>query len=198
MKTVTATPDSGERGVVVVLAAALIVVIMAMAALVVDTGMVLMGRTDASTAVDLAAIGGAQELPDQSAARTAALDVVDLNLNRTAYPETTPTINFPAPNVIRVQANMDMVPDDSTSGPYTVALVIIEALEATNGDTTPEVLMDALLNVSLEGPGGLVSFDPTTKAIVWNIYICEVVKGDAGYALSDVFTYESLGTDGLE
>lgn len=100
--------------------------------------------------------------------------------------------------VAAVQANMDMVPDDSTSGPYTVALVIIEALKATDGDTTPEVFMDALLNVSLEGPGGMVSFDPLTKAIVWNIYICEVVKNDAGYQLGDVFTYESVGSNGLE
>jgi len=100
--------------------------------------------------------------------------------------------------VAAVQAKMGMVPDDSTSGPYTTALIIIEALKTTDGDTTPEVFMDALLNVSLEGPGGLVSFDQTTKAIVWNIYICEVVKNDAGYQLGDVFTYESVGARGLE
>jgi len=100
--------------------------------------------------------------------------------------------------VAAVQANMGMIPDDSTSGPYTTALVIMEALEATDGDTTPEVLMDALLNVSLTGPAGLVSFDQTTKAIIWNIYICEVVNEDTGYALNDVFTYESVGPNGLQ
>jgi len=101
--------------------------------------------------------------------------------------------------VAAVQANMGVaLPDDNESGPYGVALLIIEALKATDGDTTPEVLMDALLNVHVTGPEGSVSVDPQTKAIIRNVYICEIVKNETGYALNDVYTYESVGPDGLE
>lgn len=92
----------------VILAAALLLVVIAMAALVADAGIVLLGRSDVSMAVDFAAIAGAQELPDQGAARAEALQFTRLNLNRALYPAAPPRISFPTPNTIRVEADMDL------------------------------------------------------------------------------------------
>jgi branched-chain amino acid transport system substrate-binding protein len=100
--------------------------------------------------------------------------------------------------VAAVQEKLGVVPDDTESGPYGVALIIIEALKATNGDTTPAALMQALLNVSLTGPEGAVSFDQATKVLIRNIYICKVAKEGTGYALQHVFSYEGVGANGLQ
>src|SRR3972149_7377915 len=49
--------------------------------------------------------------------------------------------------------------DDSDSGPYLGGMAIIKALQATNGDTNPEKLRQALLSVDFEGPEGPMKFD---------------------------------------
>jgi branched-chain amino acid transport system substrate-binding protein len=100
--------------------------------------------------------------------------------------------------VAAVQEKLGVVPDDTESGPYGAALIIIEALKATNGDTTPAALMQALLNVNLTGPEGSVSFDQATKVLIRNIYICKVAKEGTGYALQHVFSYEGVGANGLQ
>lgn len=92
----------------VILAAALLLVLIAMAALVADGGILLLGRSDISMAVDFAAVAGAQELPDQGAARDEALRYAQLNLNRSLYPASAPRISFPNPNTIRVEAEMGL------------------------------------------------------------------------------------------
>jgi branched-chain amino acid transport system substrate-binding protein len=98
-----------------------------------------------------------------------------------------------------VKANMGVaLPDDNESGPYGVALLIIEALKATNGDTTRATFMQALLNVHVTGPEGTVSVDQATKAMIKNVYICKLAKVDTGYALQHVFTYEGVGPNGLQ
>lgn len=92
----------------VILAAALLIVVIAMAALVADAGILLLGRADVSMAVDFAAVAGAHELPDQAAARNEALRYAQLNLNRGLYPAASPRISFPTVNTIRVEADMGL------------------------------------------------------------------------------------------
>lgn len=101
----TAMRDHTEDGMVV-LAAVMLVVVLAVAALVTDAGIMLVGRTDASMAVDAAALGGAQLLPDQQLAQTVAMEYLDLNLERSLYPEAMTTVSFPAANIIRVHTAM--------------------------------------------------------------------------------------------
>ncbi len=97
-----------------------------------------------------------------------------------------------------IQAKVGMYPDDSCSGPYQSAKVIIEALKATNGDTTPEKLRQALLAVNVEGPEGNISFDPQTQVAFKNIYICKVTKQDKGYVWGPpIFTYKAVPAKGL-
>jgi len=101
-------PHSKQGGFVVVLAALLLVVIMAMAALVADGGLLLMARTDLSNAVDLAAIAGAAELPDQTVAASIASSYVEMNANRLMYPEFTPIVTFPTTRSVRVEAGLPL------------------------------------------------------------------------------------------
>lgn len=96
-----------QKGIIVVAAAVLLVVI-AMAALVTDAGIILVGRSDVSMAVDFAATAGAQELPDTSAAAAVARSYVDLNINRGLYPGATSRVTFPGGNVVRVEADMGL------------------------------------------------------------------------------------------
>jgi branched-chain amino acid transport system substrate-binding protein len=61
-----------------------------------------------------------------------------------------------------IQARLNIFPDDTESGPYQVAMAIIEALKATDGDTAPDKLRQALLNVNFTGPEGPMKFDAKT------------------------------------
>jgi ABC-type branched-subunit amino acid transport system substrate-binding protein len=74
------------------------------------------------------------------------------------------------------EAAIGEAPEDTDTGPYGGFLAVKAALEATDGDTTPEVLRDALLDVDIEGPEGDIVFDPGTKCALKTIYVCEVAK----------------------
>jgi len=96
------------------------------------------------------------------------------------------------------QAKFGILPEDMDSGPYVGAQIILHALEATNGDTTPETLLDALVGVSFEGPEGLISFDPETRCAIKTIYIAEVVKQDDGtFVWEPIYTYTDVPVNGL-
>jgi branched-chain amino acid transport system substrate-binding protein len=84
-----------------------------------------------------------------------------------------------------------------TPTPYT-PLIIIRALTATDGDTTPEALRDALVAVTFDGPAGEIKFDPATRALIADIYICEIAKQDGAFVWNPVFTYEDVPAVGLE
>ncbi len=87
--------------------------------------------------------------------------------------------------------------DDTESGPYEGALAIIEALKATNGDTNPEKLKQALLTVSVEGPEGKLKFDAQTQAAIKTFYVAKVAKVGNGFTLQPVFTYNDVPPGGL-
>lgn len=92
-----------EKGMAAI-AAVFLVVFLCIAALVIDYGIILANRTELSKAVDAGALAGAQELPDQSPARTMAASYVARNVKGDVPP--VPTVSFPASNVVRVRASV--------------------------------------------------------------------------------------------
>lgn len=99
-------PGRDERGIIVFAILSLLV-FLSMAALVIDAGILMAGRTELSRAVDAAALAGAQTLPDQNAASTAAKKYVAPNVTAALYPSPSPTVTFPSSNVIRVSLASD-------------------------------------------------------------------------------------------
>jgi branched-chain amino acid transport system substrate-binding protein len=96
------------------------------------------------------------------------------------------------------KAKFGILPEDMDSGPYVGAKIILEALKATNGDTTPATLLNALVAVNFEGPEGPITFDPATRCAVKTIYIAKVVKQDDGAFVWDpIFTYSDIPATGL-
>ncbi len=89
------------------------------------------------------------------------------------------------------------LPDDTETGPYQGAMIIIAALKATNGDITSEKLRQALLAVNFDGPEGPVKFDADTSASIKTIYICKVVKQGGIYTWQPVTSYKDVPPGGL-
>ncbi len=89
------------------------------------------------------------------------------------------------------------LPEDTDSGPYTGALVALEALRATGGDTSPEKLREALLNVSIDSPEGPIYFDKETRAAFKTYYICQVAKRDGQFVWVPVKSYPDLPAFGF-
>lgn len=74
---------------------------------------------------------------------------------------------------------------------YMVASIIVEALEATEGDTTPEILVEALGAVSVDVPEGRISFTPEGIGI-GDALIVKVVKIGDRYETEVLKTYEQV------
>ena len=87
--------------------------------------------------------------------------------------------------------------EEMDAGPYEGAIVVIEALKATGGDTTPEKLREAILAVKVEGVEGPIRIDPETKCAKKNIYIMKVDKIGDEYVWVPVHTYENVPPSGL-
>lgn len=68
-----------EKGAVAVIAAIMLVVVISLGALVLDIGSLYERRRQVQTAVDGAALAGAQELPDQGMAAGKAIEYLELN-----------------------------------------------------------------------------------------------------------------------
>jgi branched-chain amino acid transport system substrate-binding protein len=100
--------------------------------------------------------------------------------------------------VADVQAKLNIFPDDTESGPYQVALAIIEALKATHHDAAPGRIRQALLNINLTGPEGPMRFDPQTGISIKSVYICKVAKQGNHYTWQDVFSYPNVMPTGLQ
>jgi len=88
-------------------------------------------------------------------------------------------------------------PFDTDAGPYEAALVAIEALKATGGDTSPEKLRKAILSLKIDTPGGPLRFDPATRCRVRDIYIFKVDKQEGNYVWVPVYTYKDVPPFGL-
>jgi branched-chain amino acid transport system substrate-binding protein len=94
--------------------------------------------------------------------------------------------------VVNFKNKYNFTPEDTESGPYQGALIAMAALKATNGDTTPEKLREAILNVQIEGPEGPIRIDKDKKSVIKNIYICKVDKSGNEYIWVPVYTYKDV------
>ena len=74
---------------------------------------------------------------------------------------------------------------------YVETLVALEALKATNGDTSPKKLNDAIRALKIETPWGKLSFNDRGISI-GNAYIARVVNDGGHNKLHVVKTYEQL------
>lgn len=80
-------------------------------------------------------------------------------------------------------------------GSYEAMTVALEAIEATDGDTDPDALKEAILGLELETPAGPVRFNEQGFGIR-PVYILEATKIDGEMAWKPIFTYENVGEEG--
>ena len=77
---------------------------------------------------------------------------------------------------------------------YVTIQLFLEAVEATNGDTSPAAIEAALREIEADTPWGPVSFDEDGVGI-GNMYIFKVVKKGERYLNDIVATYEQVRKD---
>jgi branched-chain amino acid transport system substrate-binding protein len=77
------------------------------------------------------------------------------------------------------EVNSDFAPafTETVQG-YDSAQLIVKAIEATNGDTSPQALVDAMERAELDSPRGPVSIDPESHQIVQHMYVRRVEEVD--------------------
>jgi len=90
------------------------------------------------------------------------------------------------------QQKYGYLPDDTDTTPYDGGLIILEALKATGGDTTPEKLREAILKVDFMGTQGRIHFDHETQCRIRNVYVCKVDKVEGKYAWVPIHTFKDV------
>lgn len=80
---------------------------------------------------------------------------------------------------------------------YDAAQYIVAAIEATEGDTSPEALIEALETVQIDSPRGPVSIDPETHQIVQHMYVREVQEVDGTLTNVVIADLGEVGPDPL-
>lgn len=95
------------------------------------------------------------------------------------------------------QEKYGYLPDDTDTTPYDGGLIILKALEATGGDTTPEKLRDAILGLDFMATQGRVIFDKELQCRIRNVYVCEVAEVEGKYLWKDIYTYEDVPPAGF-
>jgi ABC-type branched-subunit amino acid transport system substrate-binding protein len=83
-------------------------------------------------------------------------------------------------------------PDEGGAMAYGTAWAAINALKATMGDTTPDTLHEAILNLDYIDPGGPVRLDRETGFAIRDIIICEIAKKGKEFYWEPVFTYKDV------
>jgi branched-chain amino acid transport system substrate-binding protein len=81
--------------------------------------------------------------------------------------------------------------DSGIMGGYVNAQVAFEALKATNGDTNPDKLKEAIMKLRIDTPAGPIRFNQDKLGIL-NVYICKVAKEGGEYFWQVVKTYENV------
>ena len=96
-------------------------------------------------------------------------------------------------------AEFGEIPNMNLSGlVFDAYQVVVEAVKATDGDTSAEPLRDAMLAVDFNGVSGHIVF-PASGAAARDTYIVKVVKLDDGsYNYSVVTCYEDVPPEGLQ
>jgi branched-chain amino acid transport system substrate-binding protein len=91
-------------------------------------------------------------------------------------------------------------PGTNMPGACAQAVLLFQAaVEATGGDTDPQVLIDAILSTEINGPEGHLIFEEGSHAATKDVHIVKVVALDDGsYNYSLVKTYENVPPAGLK
>lgn len=95
------------------------------------------------------------------------------------------------------KSKYDDPPEDVISD-YVAASVVLKALEATKGDTTPAKLGKAILNVNFECPLGTIRFNKKTRFAVKNTHIMKLDKRGKNYLFDPVYVYEDVPLEGYK
>lgn len=95
------------------------------------------------------------------------------------------------------QAKFGYLPDDPNTGSYQGAQIILAALEATNGDTTPEMLRAAIVAVEFEGVDGPVKFNAQTGCVIKTYYIAKIAKQGENFVYEPIMTYSDVPPAGF-
>ena len=77
---------------------------------------------------------------------------------------------------------------------YAATTILLQAIQSTNGDTTPAVFRQALKNGKFKTPWGEVSFN-NDRVGIGNAYIMKAVKSGNTYATTDVFKYSNVAKE---
>ncbi|MGA9751514.1 MAG: ABC transporter substrate-binding protein [Acidobacteriota bacterium] len=89
--------------------------------------------------------------------------------------------------------------DDGASGPYQAAMVFIQAVKDTNGNTDSSVLTPAIAATKIVGPQGPTSFAAGQQAATMDEYILKVAKVPGvknAYHYVTVYTYQNVSPNG--
>ena len=89
-------------------------------------------------------------------------------------------------------------PDDVNGTPYVLVQVALEALKATNGDTTPAALKKAILALNFDSCEGKISFDAKAQCAIRDTFIAKIGKVDNKFAAVPVFEYNQVPPTGLK
>jgi len=89
-------------------------------------------------------------------------------------------------------------PDNAESTAYCGALVILDALKRTGGDTAPQKLMDAMLASTIFCPEQQVRFDKQKKSVIKDVHISKLEKMDGKLVFkTPIYLYKDVPPEGM-
>ena len=80
---------------------------------------------------------------------------------------------------------------------YSGSVAALKVLEATEGDTTPEKLREAIMSIDYESVEGRLRLDQTTRIAIRNVYIVKIDKIGGNYELVPVKTFGEVPPRGF-
>jgi branched-chain amino acid transport system substrate-binding protein len=96
------------------------------------------------------------------------------------------------------KAKYNEIPDTASATAYNAVLVILDALKATGGDTTPQKLMDAMLASTVPLVDGPAKFDKAKKSAIKDVSVSKLQKTGKDYMFSaPIFTFKDVQPEGL-
>ncbi|GAJ21350.1 unnamed protein product, partial [marine sediment metagenome] len=93
-------------------------------------------------------------------------------------------------------AKTGMMPEPPAHWAYTATTIFLAIMEKTNGDTTPEVMRDALFGLTVDSIPGPITFDGEMGYSLVNTFITEVQLVDGQLAYKVIETYPATTNPG--
>ena len=86
------------------------------------------------------------------------------------------------------------LPNMDSYGGYTAVMMFLQAVKATNGDTSPEALKAALADMTIDTPSGPITMSAYGDAFIGtgDLAICETKLVDGNYRWMPIYTYEQI------